>query len=121
HAARLNKSRQAAGLLFFSLLCGLAFLVIKGFEYSHTFAEQALPGKYYHFHEVQGPGASMYFTIYFFLTGLHAIHVIIGMTVLGWVGVRAWRNEFSSAYHVPVELGGLYWHLVDLVWIFLFP
>lgn len=121
HAARLNKSRQAAVLLFASLAMGLVFLVIKAFEYSAKFEEGALPGKYYHFHEVQGPGASMFFTIYFFLTGLHALHVIIGMSVLGWVGTRAWRNEFSADYHVPVELGGLYWHLVDLVWIFLYP
>jgi cytochrome c oxidase subunit 3 len=121
HAARLGKSRQAAVLLFVSLLAGFIFLGIKGVEYSHKFHEGALPGRYYSFHEVQGPGASMFFTIYFFLTGLHAFHVVIGMGVLLWVAIRAWRNEFTPAYHVPVELGGLYWHLVDLVWIFLYP
>ena len=121
HAARLGKSRQASAWIGFSVLCGLGFLVIKSFEYREKFEEGALPGRLYHFHEVTGPGASMYYTIYFFLTGLHAIHVIIGMSVLIWVAIRAWRNEFTARYHVPVELGGLYWHLVDLVWIFLFP
>jgi cytochrome c oxidase subunit 3 len=121
HAARLGKSRQAALLIFVSVLAGIAFLVIKGFEYSHKFHEGALPGKYYSMASLQAPGASMFFTVYFLLTGLHALHVVIGMAVLIWVGVRAWRNEFTSLYHVPVELGGLYWHLVDLVWIFLYP
>jgi cytochrome c oxidase subunit 3 len=63
----------------------------------------------------------MYFTIYFLMTGLHGLHVLIGMSVLGWVAWRAGRGEFGPGYYTPVELSGLYWHLVDLIWIFLFP
>ena len=63
----------------------------------------------------------MFFSIYFLMTGLHGIHVLVGMGVLAWLAGRAWRGDFSPAYHTPVELGGLYWHLVDLIWIYLFP
>ena len=98
-----------------------AFLVIKSFEYAHKFEEGALPGQYYHFHEVQIPGAAMFFTLYFIMTGLHAIHVIIGILVLGFLMIQTVRNRYAGGYDLPLELGGLYWHLVDLVWIFLFP
>ena len=67
------------------------------------------------------PGANLYFTIYFLTTGLHAFHVIVGMSVLVWVLARLLKGHFSPGYYYPVELGALYWHLVDLVWIFLFP
>ena len=80
------------------------------------------PGKYYHFEEVQLPGAPLYFTIYFLATGLHAFHVIIGMSVLVWLTVKALRQKnFGPNNYTAVELGSMYWHLVDLVWIFLFP
>lgn len=121
HSAKENKSRRAAVYLFVSILFAVAFLGVKATEYLHHIHEGALPGKYYTFQGLQGPGASMFYTIYFFVTGLHAFHVIIGMGVLAWAGVKAWKNQFSAAYYTPVELGGLYWHLVDLVWIFLYP
>lgn len=119
--AKINKSRVAAWLLFASVAFGVVFLVIKGFEYSHKFHEGALPGKYYALKDLVMPGAAMFFTLYFFVTGLHAIHVVIGMAVLTWIGIRAMKGEFNSKHYIPVELGGLYWHLVDLVWIFLYP
>jgi cytochrome c oxidase subunit 3 len=65
--------------------------------------------------------AEMFFFIYFAMTGLHALHMIIGLGMLIVLTVMAWRNRFSPEYHSPVELGGLYWHFVDIVWIFLFP
>ena len=67
------------------------------------------------------PGANLYFTIYFLTTGLHAFHVIVGMSVLLWVLKGIVKGRYTPDYYVPVELGALYWHLVDLVWIFLFP
>jgi cytochrome c oxidase subunit 3 len=70
---------------------------------------------------VTAPGANLYFTIYFLTTGLHAFHVIVGMSVLAWLLLRVMKGKYSPEYYVPVELGALYWHLVDLVWIFLFP
>lgn len=64
---------------------------------------------------------STFFSIYFMMTGLHGIHVLVGMGLMIWLLMRAMKNEFSSAYFTPVDLVGLYWHLVDLIWIFLFP
>jgi cytochrome c oxidase subunit 3 len=121
-AIREGRARRAAGLIAFTLLCALTFLVVKGFEYSHHIHAGALPGPLFRYPPMaELPGASLFFTIYFFSTGLHAIHVMVGMAVLTYVLVRTLRGAFSPAYHTPVELGGLYWHLVDLIWIFLFP
>jgi cytochrome c oxidase subunit 3 len=121
HFIKQGKARQCAAMLAITILFALVFLAVKSVEYSHKFQEGALPGKFYHFHEVTGPGASLYFTIYFLTTGLHAFHVIVGMSILGWLLVRVMKGKYGADYYVPVELGGLYWHLVDLVWIFLFP
>jgi cytochrome c oxidase subunit 3 len=103
-----------------SVLMGFVFLGFKYLEYAHHFHVGELPGRYYA-GELQGPGAPMFFALYFLITGLHGIHVIVGMTVLAVIGIRAGRGAFGAAYHVPVELAGLYWHLVDLIWIFVFP
>jgi cytochrome c oxidase subunit 3 len=122
YSVKKGRNRAAAWLLVFTILCAMAFLVIKAFEYNHKFEEGALPGKWFHFHEMEGmPGANLFFTVYFLATGLHAFHVIVGMTILIWVLRRLVRGDFNPTYYIPVELGGLYWHLVDLIWIFLFP
>jgi len=71
--------------------------------------------------QILPPRANMFFAIYFVMTGLHAVHVIIGMSILTWVLVKNMRGTFSKEYFTPVDLGALYWHLVDLVWIYLFP
>jgi cytochrome c oxidase subunit 3 len=120
-AVKTGRNGWAAVLLVFTILCACGFLVIKGFEYHHKFEEGMLPGQFYHYAEITGPGANLYFTIYFLTTGLHAFHVIVGMSVLVWVLARLLKGHFSPGYYYPVELGALYWHLVDLVWIFLFP
>ena len=120
-AVKTGKNGLGAFLLVVTILCACGFLVIKGFEYHHKFEEGMLPGQFYHYAEITGPGANLYFTIYFLTTGLHAFHVIVGMSVLIWVLARLLKGHFSPGYYYPVELGALYWHLVDLVWIFLFP
>ena len=120
HYAHTGRNRHAAWNLVASIVMGLGFLGVKSYEYWHKFQEGALPW-HYTFHEVHVPGAAMFYTVYFFTTGLHALHVCIGLGVLIWVCRRCFRNEFSAGYYTPVELGGLYWHLVDLVWIFLYP
>jgi cytochrome c oxidase subunit 3 len=120
HYAHTNRNQHAFWNLVLSILMGFGFLVIKGIEYHHKFQEGALPW-HYTYPEVHAPGAAMFYTVYFFTTGLHALHVCIGLSVLIWVAARCRKNEFSAGYYTPVELGGLYWHLVDLVWIFLFP
>jgi cytochrome c oxidase subunit 3 len=116
-------SRRALTVLFLilTLLCASGFLVIKYFEYSHKFHEGLLPGKYYSHQGDTVPGQFLFFSFYFMMTGLHGIHVLIGMAAITWVLVRAIRGHFSSSYYGPVEITGLYWHLVDLIWIYLFP
>jgi cytochrome c oxidase subunit 3 len=121
-AVKVGRKQLALTLLAVTILCACAFLVIKYFEYAHKFEVGELPGKFFRAEELmQYPAANMYFTIYFLTTGLHAFHVIVGMSVLLWVAKGIWKGRYTADYYVPVELGALYWHLVDLVWIFLFP
>ena len=120
HAIKQGKEKVCAGMLAFTILCALAFLGIKAVEYSQKFEHGSLPGKWYHA-DITAPGANLYFTIYFLSTGLHAFHVIVGMSVLAWVLRGVLKGKYGPKNNVAVELGGLYWHLVDLVWIFLFP
>jgi cytochrome c oxidase subunit III len=122
HFARINQKNLATLMLLLSLLAAVAFLGIKAVEYQHKFHEGLLPGRHFTFDKADlGSGGPMFFVVYFLTTGLHAFHVIIGMGVLAWVMIMNMQGRFSSAYYTPVELGGLYWHLVDLIWIFLYP
>jgi len=72
-------------------------------------------------HGPEPKNVGIFFSVYFLMTGLHGIHVLVGMGLIGWILRRAVNREFSSRYFAPVDLVGLYWHLVDLIWIFLFP
>ncbi len=121
HFATQGKGKRTAIFFGISVLLALVFLGFKAIEYTHHFQEGQLPGRFYSYPEVRGPGASLFFTLYFLITGLHGFHVVIGMTVLAVVGIMSWRGKFDAEYHTPVELAGLYWHLVDLIWIFVFP
>src|SRR5437660_1272094 len=117
HFVRVDRQRAAAVCLCITLLFALGFLGIKAIEYTEHFHEHALPGKYYAFAEVKIPGAAMFYTMYFLMTGLHGVHVVAGMSVLSWQLWRTLQNRYSSAYSTGLEMGALYWHLVDLVWI----
>jgi cytochrome c oxidase subunit 3 len=121
HYAKEAKNKQVVVMFVLTILMACGFLVIKYFEYSHKFHVGQLPGPYYRYEGIQLPGVSLYFTVYFLSTGLHAFHVIVGMAVLAWVTTKAMKNQFSYRNYTAVELGSMYWHLVDLVWIFLFP
>lgn len=120
---RAGRGQGKGTLLLFgiSVLLACVFLAFKYVEYSHHFHAGELPGRFYTSTKATGPGAPIFYTLYFLITGLHGIHVVIGMTVLAVIGVRAGRGAYTPEYHVPVELAGLYWHLVDLIWIFVFP
>ncbi|SRR6266568_8786639 len=120
-AARARRPRACIGFLIATLLLAAAFLVLKFTEYGHHFAEGIFPGRYYHFAELPQHGAHIFFTLYFFMTGLHALHVIAGMGVLTWVLLHALQHHWTPEHHVGIELGGMYWHLVDLIWIFIWP
>jgi cytochrome c oxidase subunit 3 len=121
HYARTDRPRAAVVCLILTIGLALAFLGIKAVEYTAHFQERSLPGKYYAFAEVKIPGASMFFTMYFLMTGLHGLHVVAGMSVLCWLLWRTLQGRYSSKYYMGLEMGGLYWHLVDLIWIFLYP
>jgi len=121
HFVEQRRGRLAAVLLLVTLGFALAFLGIKAWEWTTDFHEGLLPGRYFASTELTGVGAPMFFTVYFLLTGLHGIHVVVGMMVLAVLMVLCWRGSYDHGYTTPVELGGMYWHLVDLIWIFLYP
>ncbi len=118
---QVDKKKQTSLFLILTLLLAFTFLVIKYFEYSHKIELGQLPGKFYTFQGIQGNNPHIFFSIYFTMTGLHGLHILLGMIVIGWVLFRTGRDHFSSEYYTPIEMTGLYWHLVDLIWIFLFP
>ncbi len=107
--------------LVLTLILACCFLGVKYFEYSHKFHDGLLPGGFFTNTEIKSPKASLFFSLYFMMTGLHGIHVLIGMGVISWILRRTLRGEFGPSYYTPIELVGLYWHFVDLVWIYLFP
>lgn len=106
-------------VLTFILAC--CFLVVKYFEYSHKFHDGLLPGGFFTNTEMHAHNAKLFFSLYFVMTGLHGVHVLIGMGLIAWLVIRSSRRDFSPHYYTPVELVGFYWHFVDLVWIYLFP
>jgi cytochrome c oxidase subunit III len=120
-ASQKSQRAAAAALLVATLLLAGTFLAIKGFEYHHKFVEGLLPGRYFTAQGFTHPAARIFFGIYFLMTGIHGLHVAIGMGLIGWILVRTLKRRFSSRYYSPVEGVGLYWHLVDLIWIYLFP
>lgn len=121
HFARAGRRSGTVVSLSLGAFLGLAFLVIKGFEYAEEAHKGALPGRYYSLEELDIAGANVFFTFYWVMTGLHGVHVIVGVGVLLGVAYQAFRGYYDAKWHTPVELGGMYWHLVDVIWIFLFP
>jgi cytochrome c oxidase subunit 3 len=114
--------------LIITVLCACVFLVVKYFEYAHKFHDGLLPGRYFFAHLHTHPGehplpyrAHMFFALYFMMTGLHGVHVLVGMSILVWAMKVNMSGKITPEYFTPIEIGALYWHLVDLVWIYLFP
>lgn len=120
-AAQTSRKKLLILFLILTLLLAGTFLVVKFFEYQHKFEEGLLPGSFYTHHGDTVPGQFMFFSFYFMMTGLHGLHVLGGMASIAWLLRRAIRGDFSASYYGPVDLVGLYWHLVDLIWIYLFP
>jgi cytochrome c oxidase subunit 3 len=108
-AIRRGKQKVLKNALIVTLILAGAFLVVKGFEYREHFLRGELPG------------TNIFFSLYFIMTAVHALHVIAGMAALSYCLIRTVRGDFSAQYAVPVEISGIYWHFVDLVWIYLFP
>jgi cytochrome c oxidase subunit 3 len=120
-AAQLGNRRSQVVFLLSTIVLGSIFLGVKVFEYHDKFVHHLVPGPHFHFEGPYGREAQIFYSLYFAMTGMHAVHMIIGIGMLATLTVLAWRGNFSAAYHTPVELGGLYWHFVDIVWIYLFP
>jgi cytochrome c oxidase subunit 3 len=106
-------------LLGTTILLGLAFLVNKYFEWGGHIKEHIYPGS--SVLALRGQGDVLFYGLYFFMTGLHALHIIIGLIFIGVITVKIYRDKIDSDNFVLLENSGLYWHLVDLIWIFLFP
>lgn len=122
HAAQLSRRRSTALFLIGTILLGSIFLGIKVVEYSHKFHENLVPGANFEYPSSAQPGqVELFYSFYFVMTGLHALHMVVGIGILLVLTIMAWRGKFSSDYYAPVEMTGLYWHFVDIVWIFLFP
>lgn len=118
---QLGKRSMTIMNLAFTILLAFGFLVIKYFEYAHKFHVGQLPGKYYTYTGIEGTNPHVFFSVYFLMTGLHGFHVMCGIGIITWIMIRTMRGQFSPEYYTPIEMTGLYWHLVDLIWIFLFP
>ncbi len=121
--AQLGRRNTAVGSLLLTVLLGCVFLGIKAVEYGHKFEEQLVPGTSFGYSSTQvDPGQlELFFSFYFAMTGLHAFHMIIGIAILLVLVWKTWKGRFTPSYYAPVEMTGLYWHFVDIVWIFLFP
>jgi cytochrome c oxidase subunit III len=121
NAAQLGQRRLLMLFLVATMALGCVFLGIKAFEYYTEFVEHHVPGASFQFEAEHFRHAQIFFSLYFVMTGLHALHMIIGlgvMTVMLW---WSYRGTITAEYCSPIEISGLYWHFVDIVWIFLFP
>ena len=129
-AAQTSRRGIMLAMLALTMLFGLTFLGIKGKEYTDKFEEHHVPGATFSFEKVPIPRhpdqyanpqhAQIFFALYFVMTGLHALHMVIGLGIFSWLFWAAWKGRFTPEYHTPLEIGGLYWHFVDIVWIYLF-
>ena len=121
HAAQVSKRGMLIVNLILTLILGFVFLGVKVIEYAAKFEHHLVPGPHFAFHGPDATNAQLFFSLYFAMTGLHALHMIIGAGLLMVLIVRSTQGMFNKNYYTPVEMVGLYWHFVDLVWIFLFP
>ena len=121
HSAATGRRRLLLGFLVATIALGFAFLGIKAVEYTDHIRHHLFPGPGFHYPGTDAPAAEMFFSLYFGMTGLHALHMIVGIGIVTTLLVMAYRGRFSPGYYTPIEVSGLYWHFVDIVWIFLFP
>ena len=129
-AGQLGDRTWQVRYLLLTMVLGLAFLGIKATEYYHEYEKHLIPGLNFstaHLHlpadatSLERRRSEMFFVFYFFMTGLHALHMVIGLGVVAVIVILAHRGYFTAEYHTPLEMTGLYWHFIDIVWVFLFP
>ena len=119
--AQLGRRNMLVIFLALTILLGGAFLGIKAVEYRHKYVEHHVPGPGFVFPGDHAPQVELFFALYFTMTGMHGLHMVIGIGLLANLMRQGWRGRFGAGYYTPVEMVGLYWHFVDIVWIFLFP
>jgi cytochrome c oxidase subunit 3 len=117
---RLGAARIAAILFAAAIALGCLFLVLKGVEYRLEYNEHLVPGYFFSFRGPNATSAWLFYSFYFVATGVHALHVAIGIVVLIVIALKSRRGVYSDRYHAPATVAGLYWHFIDLVWVFLF-
>jgi cytochrome c oxidase subunit 3 len=120
-AAQVGHRGAQILFLVLTLVLGSVFLGIKGVEYFHKFEEHLIPGAAFQWEGANPRNIQLFYSFYFAMTGMHALHMIVGIGILATLIVMAWRGRFTPAYYTPMEVSGLYWHFVDIVWIYLFP
>jgi cytochrome c oxidase subunit 3 len=121
HAAQVGRRKTLMLFLVATMILGGVFLGIKSVEYYHKFVEHLVPGPAFQFEKEHLRHAQLFFSLYFLMTGLHALHMIIGFGIMAFMLWWAWNGTITKDYYSPIEISGLYWHFVDIVWIFLFP
>lgn len=119
--SQVNKRNLLMIFLILTMVLGTTFLVIKGFEYHHKYELHHIPGPNFVYEGPESKHVQLFFSLYFAMTGLHAFHMIIGFGLLLMLLYQAFKGKFDEKYNSPVEIVGLYWHFVDIIWIFLFP
>jgi cytochrome c oxidase subunit 3 len=130
-AAQDGNRNQLVIYLLLTVVLGLTFLGVKAIEYKEKFEHHHVPGPTFAFNEpfddngkpvpVNPKEAELFFSLYFAMTGMHALHMVIGCGLFSVLALLAWKGHYSPGYYTPIENAGLYWHLVDIIWIYLFP
>ena len=120
-SAQTGRRNGQVVYLLLTLALGLVFLGIKAVEYGHKFEQHLVPGPNFSFPSPLAQNVQLFFSFYFAMTGMHALHMVVGVGLLSVLLFQAWRGRYTAEYFTPVEVSGLYWHFVDIVWIFLFP
>ena len=121
YSAQKGASNRIVLWLLMTVLLGSVFLGIKVVEYAAKFDHHLLPGAHFSFPGPHESQVEIFYSLYFAMTGLHASHMIIGIPIILFYAWQAHRGRFDASYYTPVELTGLYWHFVDIIWIYLFP
>ena len=121
HAAQQGARRAVVGWLSATVALGCAFLAIKAVEYRLDYLEHLVPTLDFRYAGPQADQVELFFYMYFFITAVHGLHVLIGIGCIATIALMASRNAFSADYFTPVDVTGLYWHLVDVIWLFVFP
>jgi cytochrome c oxidase subunit 3 len=121
HAAQLGGRRTVVLFIVATMVLASVFLGIKTFEYYHKYEEHLIPGRHFEFSGPNANHAQVFFSFYFVMTGMHALHMVVGIGIMLVMIMLTLRGRFSAEYYSPIEMTGLYWHFVDIVWVFLFP